>query len=713
MTDTGWHEPLSRARAAGVESSHDHRHRPPSPISPSSSAPHPCAPKTSSPSPATAPASSSTPPRSRGSRHPARSSRASPTTPSRTTASRPASARSPPRSSPPSAAPQLQASLIRSHAAGTGAEVEREVVRALQLLRLQTLATGHTGVRPVVVETYAAMLNAGITPIVREYGSLGCSGDLAPLSHVALAAMGEGDVRDAVGRPGSGGRRAAPRHRHRAARAAREGGPRAHQRHRRHARDAAARAPRPVGAARHGRRRRGDVDRESARHRCRLRRRPDGAAPAGRAGGIRREPARVPRRLADRRVAPRPGRLHARAGRVLAALRAAGARRRPRHRRLRRARSRSASCRRPSTTRSSPTTAASSPTATSTARRSRTCSTSSRSPSPTSPRSRSAAPTARSIQTRSHGLPPFLAHEVGVDSGPHDRAVRRGRDRLRAQAARGAGIRRLDPVVARCRRTTCRWAGRPRASCAAASTGSPGCSRSRCSPAPARSTCARRCSPGPATGAVRDLVRTVAARSGPRPLPLTRHRGGDRARRSPAQVAARRRRSSLHDDVDRLRPRVARRARQRAHREELGRRGRQAHADEQPRSRGRRAPRRPRRLRRHRQGGAQLGGVRRDRAHPRRARARRDAARAVRQAGRRVPHARVGAARADRELEPRGRLGDVARVPPARAARPHDVRADDRRLVDLHRHAGHPAGHVRDLRGRRTVARPRRSSPAR
>jgi histidine ammonia-lyase len=94
---------------------------------------------------------------------------------------------------------QLQASLIRSHAAGTGPEVEREVVRALQLLRLQTLATGHTGVRPVVVETYAAMLNAGITPIVREYGSLGCSGDLAPLSHVALAAMGEGRVRDADG----------------------------------------------------------------------------------------------------------------------------------------------------------------------------------------------------------------------------------------------------------------------------------------------------------------------------------------------------------------------------------------------------------------------------------------------------------------------------------------------------------------------------------
>ncbi len=94
---------------------------------------------------------------------------------------------------------QLQVSLVRSHAAGTGPEVEREVVRALQLLRLQTLSTGRTGARPVVAETYAAMLNAGITPIVREYGSLGCSGDLAPLAHVALAALGESDVRDSDG----------------------------------------------------------------------------------------------------------------------------------------------------------------------------------------------------------------------------------------------------------------------------------------------------------------------------------------------------------------------------------------------------------------------------------------------------------------------------------------------------------------------------------
>ncbi|MGW5366531.1 histidine ammonia-lyase [Actinopolymorpha pittospori] len=89
----------------------------------------------------------------------------------------------------------LQRSLIRSHAAGSGPEVETEVVRALMLLRLATLATGRTGVRPETARTLAALLNAGITPVVPEYGSLGCSGDLAPLSHVALALMGEGDVR--------------------------------------------------------------------------------------------------------------------------------------------------------------------------------------------------------------------------------------------------------------------------------------------------------------------------------------------------------------------------------------------------------------------------------------------------------------------------------------------------------------------------------------
>lgn len=89
---------------------------------------------------------------------------------------------------------QLQRNIVRSHAAGMGERVEREVVRALMFLRMKTLASGHTGVRPVVVRTMAALLNAGITPVVREYGSLGCSGDLAPLSHCALTLMGEGEA---------------------------------------------------------------------------------------------------------------------------------------------------------------------------------------------------------------------------------------------------------------------------------------------------------------------------------------------------------------------------------------------------------------------------------------------------------------------------------------------------------------------------------------
>ncbi len=95
---------------------------------------------------------------------------------------------------------QLQRSLVRSHAAGSGPEVETEVVRALMVLRLATLTTGHTGVSVETAQTYAAMLSAGITPIVHEYGSLGCSGDLAPLAHCALAAIGEGPVRLADGR---------------------------------------------------------------------------------------------------------------------------------------------------------------------------------------------------------------------------------------------------------------------------------------------------------------------------------------------------------------------------------------------------------------------------------------------------------------------------------------------------------------------------------
>jgi histidine ammonia-lyase len=100
---------------------------------------------------------------------------------------------------PPGRRTQLQRALIRSHAAGSGPEVEAEVVRAMMLLRLSTLATGRTGVRPATARAYGALLSAGLVPVVPEHGSLGCSGDLAPLAHCALALMGEGEVRDASG----------------------------------------------------------------------------------------------------------------------------------------------------------------------------------------------------------------------------------------------------------------------------------------------------------------------------------------------------------------------------------------------------------------------------------------------------------------------------------------------------------------------------------
>ena len=89
---------------------------------------------------------------------------------------------------------ELQVSLVRSHAAGMGDPVEPEVVRAMLFLRARSLAMGFSGARPEVVDMQLALLNEGITPVVREHGSLGASGDLAPLAHCALALIGEGEV---------------------------------------------------------------------------------------------------------------------------------------------------------------------------------------------------------------------------------------------------------------------------------------------------------------------------------------------------------------------------------------------------------------------------------------------------------------------------------------------------------------------------------------
>ena len=94
---------------------------------------------------------------------------------------------------------ELQRALIRSHAAGMGPPVEPEVVRAMILLRARTLAMGRSGARPEVAEGLLSLLEHGITPLVPEHGSLGASGDLAPLAHCALVLIGEGCVVDRSG----------------------------------------------------------------------------------------------------------------------------------------------------------------------------------------------------------------------------------------------------------------------------------------------------------------------------------------------------------------------------------------------------------------------------------------------------------------------------------------------------------------------------------
>jgi histidine ammonia-lyase len=101
---------------------------------------------------------------------------------------------------PPERTAELQLALVRSHATGMGDPVEPEVVRALLLLRARSLAMAYSGVRPEVVDLQLDLLRHGITPVVREYGSLGASGDLAPLAHCALTLIGEGEVWDADGR---------------------------------------------------------------------------------------------------------------------------------------------------------------------------------------------------------------------------------------------------------------------------------------------------------------------------------------------------------------------------------------------------------------------------------------------------------------------------------------------------------------------------------
>ena len=95
---------------------------------------------------------------------------------------------------PPAKLRQLQVNLVRSHAAGVGEPLPSEVVRAMVALRMNDFAKGHSGVTPALLDALGAMLNAGVHPKVPSQGSVGSSGDLAPLAHIALALIGEGEA---------------------------------------------------------------------------------------------------------------------------------------------------------------------------------------------------------------------------------------------------------------------------------------------------------------------------------------------------------------------------------------------------------------------------------------------------------------------------------------------------------------------------------------
>jgi histidine ammonia-lyase len=101
---------------------------------------------------------------------------------------------------PPAQIEALQVNLVRSHAAGVGEPLPRDETRAMMLLRANVLAGGRAGARPEVAELLCGMLNAGLHPTIPEQGSVGASGDLAPLAHLALPLIGEGELRDTSGR---------------------------------------------------------------------------------------------------------------------------------------------------------------------------------------------------------------------------------------------------------------------------------------------------------------------------------------------------------------------------------------------------------------------------------------------------------------------------------------------------------------------------------
>src|SRR5713226_5734075 len=89
---------------------------------------------------------------------------------------------------------ELQLNLVRSHSCGVGSPLSEDEARAMLLLRANVLALGYSGCRAVVIEKLLAMLDRGVTPVIPEKGSVGASGDLAPLAHLALTVIGEGEA---------------------------------------------------------------------------------------------------------------------------------------------------------------------------------------------------------------------------------------------------------------------------------------------------------------------------------------------------------------------------------------------------------------------------------------------------------------------------------------------------------------------------------------
>ena len=461
------------------------------------------------------------------------------------------------------------------------------------LLRARSLAMGFSGARPELAETIVAMLAEGLDPVVPEHGSLGASGDLAPLAHCALAMLGEGEVLDADERPVArcGGARAS---RDRAAGARAEGGPGADQRHRRHPRDADPRPRRPRPAPAPRRRRRRGEHRGAARDRPRLRRGPDRPAPAARAGGERGQPAPAARRLGDRRQPSH--RRPAGPGRVLDPLQPAGQRRRPRHRRPRRAGGRGRAgfgdrqpdgpARRPGRV----------------VRQLPRCSGRDglRLPRDRRGRGRRDQRAAHRPPARPVALPRparLPGPRRGGRLGPDDRPVHAGGDGGREPPPGGPGVGRFAADLGD--------AGGPRLDGLGGRAQAARVGRQPAADAGGRAHLRRRgielrapLAPAAGTGAALEALRGVVGGPGPDRWVSPELLAAERAarRRHPARRGRRRRSGDWNE-----RPaRGSRPPRRRAQLPRLGPGGRDADADEQPRSRGRRAPRRPRRLRRHR-----------------------------------------------------------------------------------------------------------------